>query len=65
MADHFYSVLRGDGLDPATVTAGTSTSGEAIELRTRDGLSLNRQDVLNALKCLEYYFEKPNNAVTA
>jgi hypothetical protein len=67
MADHFYSVLKGEGFDPATVTAGTSTSGESIELRVADGdtLANTKLNILNALRTLMAYFEKPSNTITA
>ncbi len=64
MADHFYSVLKGDPFDPNTVTVGTSTSSEAIELRVVDGASISKLDVLKALESLEAYFSK-NNATLA
>ncbi len=60
MGDHFYSLQRGEGLNPNTVTAGTSSSGENVELRTRDGAQLNRKDVLLAIKTLEAYFQQSN-----
>jgi hypothetical protein len=61
MADHFYSVVIGDGLDPSTVTAGTSTSGEAIELRVHDGVTgMNKMEILKALETLEGYFVRAN-----
>lgn len=58
MADHFYSVAVGDAFDPNTVTVGTSTSSEAIELRVHDGSSITPLQVKNALICLEAYFSK-------
>lgn len=65
MADHYYSVQRGEGFDPNTVTAGTSSSSENIELRTRDGASLTKIDVIKGLETLLAYFQKPNTSVTA
>ncbi len=64
MADHFYSVAVGDQADPNTVTVGTSTSSEAIELRVHDGSSITKLQVLNALETIENYFSK-NNATLA
>ena len=58
MADHFYSVLKGYQFDPNTVTVGTSTSSEAIELRVVDGASITALQVKNALKTLDAYFSK-------
>ena len=63
MADHFYSVIQGDGLSPANVTVGTSTSGEAIELRLRDGQALTPMAVLVGIEALEAYIE--THSVTA
>ena len=67
MADHFYSVNKGDKFDPNTVTVGTSTSSESIELRIHDGDSIvnTKMNVIMALETLIAYFEKPNNSVTA
>jgi hypothetical protein len=39
MADHFYGINVGGGLDPVGVTIGTSTAGSDIELRLRDGIA--------------------------
>ena len=64
MADHFYSLSAGPAESPVTVIAtGTSTQGGTIELRTHDGASLTRIDVLKALEALEGYFSM-NNAPT-
>ena len=63
MADHFYSVVKGDGLSSGNVTAGTSTSGEAMELRTRDGQGLTQMDVVQGLQSLLAYIE--THSVTA
>jgi hypothetical protein len=60
MADHFYSVALGDQFDPNTVTVGTSTSSEVIELRVHDGSSIKPLDVLKALESFEAYFSKNN-----
>ena len=63
MADHFYAVEKGRGLDPSKVTTGTSSAAsQAIELRTLDGAGLTRMDVLMALKQFEAYFQ--NHAPT-
>lgn len=63
MADHFYALNIGRSLDPSKVTTGTSSSSaQAIELRTLDGAGLTRMDVLQALKQLEAYFQ--NHAPT-
>lgn len=56
MADHFYSVNKGHGLDPSSVTVGTSTSGQSIELRLHDGDGLTRMDVLKAIEALKAHF---------
>jgi hypothetical protein len=64
MADHFYSCGVGDPFDPNTVTVGTSTSGEAIELRVHDGASITKLQVFKVLETLDAYFSK-NNATLA
>lgn len=51
MADHFYSVAYGDQA-PHEVTVGTSTSGEAIELRVLDGTGISKKDLLKALETI-------------
>lgn len=58
MSDHFYSLAVGDQFDPNTVTVGTSTSGEAIELRVHDGSSITPLQVLKAIESLEAYFSR-------
>jgi hypothetical protein len=55
MADHFYSVVKGDGLSPGNVTFGTSTSAEAIELRVVDGAGISKTDLMIALKAIQNY----------
>ena len=56
VADHYYSVNVGAGLSPGNVTVGTSSSGQTIELRTRDGQGLRKKDVVLALQGLRAYF---------
>ncbi len=64
MADHFYSCGTADQFDPiGSVTVGTSTSGEAIELRVHDGSSLTAVQVLKALKSIEGYFSRNNPTI--
>jgi hypothetical protein len=58
MADHYYGINRSSGLDPNRLQVGTSTFGTDLELRSRDGQSLNRLDILNGLKVLTAYFSK-------
>jgi hypothetical protein len=61
MADHFYGVSIGVGVDPNSaaggtgVTFGTSTAGTAIELRVTDGAGVSKMDLLKALEVIEYY----------
>lgn len=61
MADHYISWVKGDGLSPANLTTGTSsTAGDPVELRTLDGAGLTKVDVLLALEAFEaYYATKP------
>lgn len=56
MADHFYSVNKGHGVDPSAVTTGVASSGQSIELRLHDGDGLNRMDVILALDTLRAFF---------
>lgn len=51
MADTFYSVVRGERA-PNEVTKGTSTSGEAIELRVLDGTGIGKVELLLALDAI-------------
>lgn len=60
MADHFYSVVKGEQA-PNQVTFGTSTSSEAIELRVLDGTGITKTELLKALEVIENYI-KVNNA---
>lgn len=54
MADTFWSVVVGEQ-NPADVTIGTSTSGEAIELRVVQGSSIKKIDIIKALEAFENY----------
>lgn len=54
MADKFYSVIKGEH-NPSQVTEGSSTSGEAIELRVSDSIYANKLDVLLGLEAIENY----------
>jgi len=56
MADRFYSVIKGEHL-PSMVTEGSSTSGEAIELRVSDTIYTSKLDVLLALEAIEGYLQ--------
>lgn len=56
MADRFYSVIKGEH-NPSQVTEGSSTSGEAIELRVADSIYTNKIDVILALKAIQGYLE--------
>lgn len=54
MADKFYSVVLGEEMTHE-VTEGSSTSGEAIELRVSDTIYTNKLDVLMGLEAIENY----------
>jgi len=54
MADRFYSVIKGEH-NPSQVTEGSSTSGEAVELRVSDTIYANKLDVLLCLEAIENY----------
>lgn len=51
MADHFYGVDMGAGIDPYNVSTGTSTTSKKVELRIEDGVTGNNK--LQVLKALE------------
>ena len=54
MADRFYSVILGEHL-PVSVTEGSSTSSEAIELRVADSIYTKKMDVILALEAIRNY----------
>jgi len=54
LADKFYSVVKGEHM-PVHVTKGSSTSGEAIELRVNDSIYTNKMDVILGLEALIKY----------
>lgn len=56
MADRFYSVVKGEQL-PEQVTEGSSTSGEAIELRVNDSVYGSKIDVILGLRAILGYLE--------
>ena len=70
MADHFYGIKKGAGVDPkggvggVGVTTGVATTALAIELRLADGATLTRYEVLNAIELLKNYFNNSANTVT-
>jgi hypothetical protein len=61
MADHFVSLNRGqDGVAYNRFTTGTSsTAGNDVELRVRDGAGLSKLDVIKILEQFENFFENP------
>lgn len=63
MADHFYSVNKGHGLDPSAVTVGAATSGQSVELRIHDGDGFNRIEVIKALETIKARIEE-NEPIT-
>lgn len=60
MADTFYSVIKGEGLEPANVTVGAATSGEAMELRVLDGAGITKMDLMVALEAFKARIVKNN-----
>jgi hypothetical protein len=54
LADRFYSVILGEGL-ASQVTEGSSTSGEAIELRVSDSIYSDKLAVLIGVEAIEQY----------
>jgi hypothetical protein len=54
MADHFYGVNMGAGVDPSGVSTGTSTTSKKVELRIEDGVSgNNKMEVLKAIEAIK------------
>lgn len=51
MADHFYGVDMGAGIDPNNVSTGTSTTSKKVEVRIEDGVTGNNK--LHVLKALD------------
>lgn len=51
MADHFYGVDMGAGIDPNNVSTDTSTTSKKVELRVEDGVTGNNK--LQVLKALD------------
>lgn len=61
MADHFYGVNMGAGLDRGNVSTGTSTTSKKVELRIEDGVTGNNKlEVLKAIDALRAYIVKDN-----
>jgi hypothetical protein len=56
MADRFLSVIKGEGL-ASQVTEGSSTSGEAVELRINDSIYANKLDVIVGVRAILQYLE--------
>jgi hypothetical protein len=54
MADRFYSVIAGEQM-AHLVTEGSSTSGEAIELRISDSVYSNKMNVILSLQAIVDY----------
>ena len=53
MADTFYGVALGAGLDSSAVTVGSSTASSNVELRHTDGLSnMSKTDLLKAVDAI-------------
>jgi hypothetical protein len=67
MADHFVSLNRGEqGMLYSDFATGTSsTSGDQIELRVKDGASLTKKDVQIALEAFERFFANSQQVVAA
>jgi hypothetical protein len=60
MADTFYGVAIGAGLDDNGVTVDTSTTSKGIELRTADGAGLTKVALLNGLEAIRAKIEQGN-----
>jgi hypothetical protein len=54
MANHYYGVNIGAGLDGSGVSTGTSTTSKTVELVILDGVTgTNKMEVLKALEAIE------------
>jgi hypothetical protein len=54
VADHFYGVNLGAGLQSDNVSTGTSTTSKKVELRIEDGVTGNNKlEVLKALEAIK------------
>lgn len=56
MANRFYSVIKGEQM-PELVTEGSSTSGEAIELRVSDTIYSDKLAVILGVEALLNYLK--------
>lgn len=53
MADTYYGVATGAGLDANAVTVGSSTGSTEVELRHTDGLAtMSKTSLLNAVDAI-------------
>lgn len=56
MADTFYGVNIGAGLDESGVTVDTSTTSKKIELRVEQAVSgMNKTELLKAIEAIKAY----------
>ena len=54
MADTFYGVNIGGGIEPFNVSTGSSTTSKKIELRIENGVSgMSKTEVLKALEAID------------
>lgn len=54
MADHFYGVNMGAGIEDSNVSTGTSTTSKKVELRIEDGVSGNSKlEILKAIEAIK------------
>lgn len=59
MADHYYALDKGQGLDPSVIVTGAASSAaKHMELRTLDGAGLTRIDVIKGLTTLLQYMNE-------
>lgn len=67
MASHYVSLTRGEqGFVETEFTTGTSsTAGDDVELRIRDGASLTKKDILVALEAFERFMQTNRLVVNA
>jgi hypothetical protein len=61
MADHFYGINVGGGLDPSAVTFGAASAGSDIELRVRDGVAgMDKMKIDSATWAIISFIERAN-----
>jgi ribonuclease HI len=54
MANHYFGIDIGGGLDPSGVSTGTSSTSKKVELVIQDGVTgNNKMEILKAIEAIE------------